>query len=533
MWWLGVVVQLEGCPIKDALVAYPVTPREAPGVAKTSTQLRPAFFWDSETSCWCSIWQSPHSQEADVQKCFNSHFKRYMCLPKCARVGGVVPHVQAVGTDYISTDVASPLDVIPQVDTPAPVGGLPAELHTSANNTLPPLATMPPRPSPPLPPMPHRDSFPASIADASKAEVMPAEPPLKKRQMLVCGGQSAVGAAADRPARHAPATLEPCSMLRSHSGSISATHQPSVYMRDLGTLEATHSDAKFMCTGEKLSGIVDPHQSAVHGGPWKTGKAGPCTAGHSHPGIAWPQPLGGDKQELYALHASLPSAGGLASCSHSRAELKKHVSRAQLMRSSSSSKGVPGSVQLAAALRAAPDCSSPHAMESAATAAMLMYDGRDSGGSGSAVCASSDLSGIGTAERSAAGHAGVRDDAAAATVAELSASGQWGLLTGGKGSLARVIERQGLANIGSAQLPAKRQPGPLSAAAVMQSRGTRGEGPGAGRSCARAGKPGTADSLRMLADVREQEDAAVGLLCLRRHPDCLGAGECGTQACNK
>lgn len=342
VWWLGVVVQLEGCPIKDALVAYPVTPREAPGVAKTSTQLRPAFFWDSETSCWCSIWQSPHSQEADVQKCFNSHFKRYMCLPKCARVGGVVPHVQAVGTDYISTDVASPLDVIPQVDTPAPVGGLPAELHTSANNTLPPLATMPPRPSPPLPPMPHRDSFPASIADVSKAEAMPAEPPLKKRQMLVCGGQSAVGAAADRPARHAPTTLEPCSMLRSHSGSISATHQPSVYMRDLGTLEATHSDAKFMCTGEKLSGIVDPHQSAVHGGPWKTGKAGPCTAGHSHPGIAWPQPLGGDKQELYALHASLPSAGGLASCSHSRAELKKHVSRAQLMRSSSSSKGVPG-----------------------------------------------------------------------------------------------------------------------------------------------------------------------------------------------
>lgn len=522
MWWLGVIVQLEGCPIKDALVAYPVTPREAPGVSSTPTQLRPAFFWDSEMSCWCSIWQSPQASEADVQKCFNSHFKKYMGLPKCARVGGVVPHVQAVGTDYISSETPSPFAVSPDHNVPSAAEATPSEPRVPGMKTLPPLADMPPS-APPLPPLQNMGSFTSRpIANLGNIAHVPGEPPQKKRHTVTWGGLSATDVAAAGSAPKATAVGEPATVLRSHSGSISATHQPSTVRREVGSLEATRSDAKFMCAGEKAPVLVDSGMPALHGGHWKSGMGAHLRAIGQH-GLssAWSQPLIADQQPLQALHANTAGAGAPVSCSHSRAEFKRQVSRAQLIRSSSSCRGVPGSVQLAAALRAAPDCSSPHAMESAATAAMQVHDGcRDSGGSGSAVCGSSDLSGICTAERSAAGRVGLWDDAAAAAAAEMCANGRWDLLRGGNGVFERNVNFKCLVNA-AAQMPVQGYSIPPTAAAVMQGREQCNQGL---RARAQTGELGTADSLRLLADVREQEDAAVGLLCLRHHPDGLGGG---------
>lgn len=523
MWWLGVVVQLEGCPTKDVLVAYPVAPKEAPGLAKSPAQLRPAFFWDPEMHCWCSVWQSPQAPEADVQKCFNSHFKRYMGLPRCARVGGVVPLVQAVGTDYIGDDLP-PEDSCPPYFLSETIGAQTSQAHTARESTLPPLAAMAPQPTP-LPPMPALNSFQQANPPVCRSDAIdpPSQPPLKKLHMGPWDDRKAPCGALVVNAR---GDFEPATMLRSHSGSISASHHTRCIMPEAGSLEATHSDAKIMCANNQVRTADAFSARPVD---WKTDMAAHLRAVSQCGG--WNHTLLADPQHLQSNHTGSTSMGAQMSCSYARAEFKKQVSRTQLMRSSSANNGIPGSVQLAAALRAAPDCSSPHAMNSAATAAMLIHEGHESGGSGSAVCGSSDVSGTCTADRRGAGKLSTWENSGA-ELGEMAGVSHWATLAGVNGSLARDLGGKGLVN-STKTLPSSERKALLSVASGIQGQEKLLHESYPRRDVKQVHKVCTSDSLQLLADVREQEDAAVGLLCLRHHPEGLGGAEPGFWRCTK
>lgn len=470
-------------------------------------------------SCWCSIWQSQLTPESDVQKCFNSHFKRYMGLPKCARVGSAVPRVQTVGTDYISRDAAPLANAVSPISPDCPPKALADAPCPGGQNTLPPLAAMPPLPiSAPLP----------SAADPpsnSEAKHSPREPPLKKRHIVTWALQHT----------SAPPPAPPAGMLRSNSGSVSGTHQPSVLRREVGSLEATRSDAKYACGAPTAVAeqpcSTDPCIPGPHGDGWMSeiGLHLSSMAQHST-GSGWPQGWTLDRQDLVAP-PRMYSGGMPGSCSHARAEFKKQVTRAQLMRSSSSTGGVPGSVQLAAALGAAPDCSSPHAMESTGTAVMQLPDGRDSGGSGSAVCGSSDVSGVCTAERIAAGQATAHEGAAVAAFRVRAAGYKSALRRGPTGASAVGPEGASLLNAMSSLPKHAGPPCPVTAGALMQKRQT--QDPMVQPCDTEPTKFNPADKLQTLADTSEQEDAAVGLLCLRHHPACWGVVEPGFWHCKQ